>query len=258
MRTFIILLLLTNLAYFGWNQGWLRELPPPATKTPVPAQPTAMPRPFEPPPHGLRLISELSESERAQLTRSPLPAAPMPDEPEQNQELGLEVPQPVELGPPWCATLGEFVQVADADALLPALAALGVTAELRSAAVPVSSMFWVYLPAFASDAETRRVLDELQSKQIDNFYMRDGQFAGGISLGVFSRRASAEAVQQALAPQGYTAQIGEVVREEQRSSLALRAPGTSHLEAPGWADLMAENPGLTLTENVCESVASDF
>jgi cell division protein FtsN len=293
MRTFIILLLLTNLAYFGWNQGWLREPAPAAPKTAVPAVSTAAPQPFDPAPRSLTLIAELSEAERAQMRAvapaavDPLPvpetggeqsqagqqpplidegatgtvaAARDPAETEQNQVVAeASQPEPeVAAGPPWCADLGQFTDAALAEALVPALAALGVTAQLRTETVPVSSTFWVYMPAFASEDEARRMLAELQGREIDSYYMRSGQFSGGISLGVFSRRASAETVRAALAAQGYTAQIGEVFREEPRSLLALQAPDAGVVKAAGWADFMAKNPGLQLTENVCESVASGF
>lgn len=293
MRTFIILLLLTNLAYFGWNQGWLREPAPAAPKTAVPAASTAAPRPFESAPRSLTLISELSDAEREQMLAlapvtaisPPAPEAvggqpqagqrpPLIDEAAEDavvapadlvetkeNQVVTESAQPapdVAAGPLWCADLGQFADAAQAEALIPALAALGVTARLQTETVPVSSTFWVYMPAFSSEDEARRMLAELQGREIDSYYMRSGQFPGGISLGVFSRRASAETVRAALAAQGYTAQIGEVFREEPRSLLALQAPDAGVVKAAGWADFMAKNPGLQLTENVCESVASGF
>lgn len=290
MRTFIILLLLTNVAYFGWNQGWLREPTRVAPKITIPAATTVVPQPFESAPRGLTLISELSEAEREQLLASPLAVTAaeaavaeaeasegqsvididetvvLPGETEdiaegvQNQIVeegsgsGLVTPD----GPPWCAELGQFVGAAGAEALIPALLSLGVAAEVQTDKVPVSSTFWVYMPAFASQEEASRMLAELRERKIDSYYMRSGQFPGGISLGVFSRRASAERVLEALAAQGYTTQIGEVFREEPRSLLALRASSAGVVKASGWADFMAKNPGLTLTENVCESVASGF
>ncbi len=283
MRTFMILLLLTNLAYFGWNQGWLRELAPPAPKTSVAAAATAVPRPFEHAPRSLTLVSELPEAERAQLQlaapvdapQAPATAAtatsPPAGSPAAQAEtvavaagdlVESEQNQLVEAAPveeaivPWCADLGLFAEAGDAEALLPALSALGVNAVLRTESVPVSSTFWVYMPAFASDAEASRMLAELQERRIDSYYMRGGEFPGGISLGVFSRRSSAETVQEALRAQGYATQIGEVFREEPRSALVLNAPDAAVVETPGWADFMAKNAALTLTENVCESVAS--
>lgn len=281
MRTFIVLLVLTNLAYFGWNQGWLRELAAGSPRISVPAPATVAPQPIEQAPAGLTLVSELTESERerlllpAQTSVAETPAAAAPtdlplfieetalgpenvEETPQNQivEEALERLIQAPAGPPWCANLGPFAEASQAEALIPSLTALGLRAELHTDTVPVSSTFWVYMPAFATEDEARRMLAELQERNIDSYYMRNGEFPGGISLGVFSRRASAETVRESLAAQGYTAQIGEVFREEPRSSLALRAPDEGVVKAPGWADFMAKNAALTLTENVCESVAS--
>ena len=283
MRTFIILLLLTNLAYFGWNQGWLRQLAPPAPKTSIAAAATAVPQPFAQAAGGLTLVSELPETERAQLLLTPPVVAPRDtaslapeaasatDSPaatveavalaaggliESDKNQLVEDAPPVEALVPWCADLGLFAELGDAEALMPTLTAMGINAALRTTSVRVSSTFWVYMPAFASDAEASRMLAELQERNIDSYYMRSGAFPGGISLGVFSRSSSAATVQEALAAQGYTAQIGEVFREEPRSTLVLSAPDAAVLETPGWADFMAKNAALTLTENVCESVAS--
>lgn len=166
---------------------------------------------------------------------------------------------PVPAAPrPWCAELGPIADVAQAQALLPRLAALDITAELQTQEVPVSSTFWVYMPAFASEAEARRMLAELQERKIDSYYMRSGQFPGGISLGVFSRRASAETVQANLARQGYQSQIGEVERMEPRATLRLRAADAASVTGPAAAEFRALVGNHSLAENVCESVASEF
>jgi cell division septation protein DedD len=272
MRTFIILLLLANIAYFGWNQGWLRELPPAAPKVSVPAQFQSAQSPFEPAARTLTLVAELTESELAALALAAAPAPVTPPvsapaqanlapvvaeplvEPEQNQAVAL--PPPAVASPPWCGVLGEFESPEAAAALIPALAALDVEAGVRTKAVPVGSTFWVYMPAFASEAEARDMLRQLQERKIDSYYMRSGQFPGGISLGVFSRRASAESVQATMASQGYRTTIGEVLREEPRSTLVLHAADGSVVKRVGWADFVAKNTTLTVTENVCESVAS--
>jgi cell division septation protein DedD len=289
MRTFIVLLLLANIAYFGWNQGWLRDAPP-ATVVRVPEARPAHPA-FVPAQKGLVLLEELSQAEREALGQRPLieeagaqeaagviegalaqgqavattteevapDPANAPEEPvkdSENQGLVEEVPE--RQGPPWCGELGQFATAAEAEGWLPALRDMGLQASTRGAQVHVATMFWVYLPAFASQQEAQQMLAELQEKSIDSFYMRDGRFAGGISLGVFSRRASAETVQATLARQGYQPQIGEVEREEERFWLVLQAPSAAVLEGPAWADFRAKTGSVNLTENVCENVASGF
>lgn len=248
MRTFIFLLLLTNIAYFGWNQGWLRQPPP----RPPAAGAATVPElsPFVPAPQTLTLLSELPESERQ--ARGLVPeaegAAPV--------ALGTQASPVVPAPQPWCAELGPIDSADAARALLPRLGGLGVDADLQMREVPVSSTFWVYLPAFVNEAEARRTLAELQERRIDSYYMRSGQFIGGISLGVFSRRASAESVQADVARQGYQARIGEVLREEPRAFLRLQAQDSAMLEQAGWAEFLGSARAWKLTENVCEGVAS--
>lgn len=247
MKTFVVLLLLTNLAYFGWNEGWLRDTAPAKRTTPVINSVTTAPQPFEQAPATLTLLSELSGTE---LERREISVAATVAEP-----AALET-APTEPEQAWCASLGLFEQESEAKALIPELVLFGVSADLSSGRVPVSSTFWVYIPAFASEAEAFARLEELQDKSIDSYYMRSGDLAGGISLGVFSRRESAEVAQTTLARRGYQTQISEIFRQEQRSWLQLQASAATILEGPDWQAFRAKHSALSLTENVCEVVAS--
>lgn len=268
MRTFLLLLLIANIAYYAWNHGWLSEAPPASEVVVLPSV-----EPRERAPRQLRLIAELSDSERQELGRVADLAvlggngeAFTPDNPsslqepvvagaERSSELQAETEQRVRT--PWCGELGLFVTGEDAEALMSSLVKLGFSVELRSGERPVSSTFWVYMPPFADEAEARRMLAELQVRNIDSYHMRSGQFSGGISLGVFSRRSSAETVQAELARQGYQASIGQVFREEPRSWLVLKAPSVELLEGDAWESLKTDFPAPGLSENVCEIVATD-
>jgi cell division protein FtsN len=257
MRTFAILLLLTNLVYFGWNQGWLRETQP--------ARPRAVATVQAPAADfgGLQLLSELSDAERqerrlqSQTASAALPA-PAAESAAPAAAAAVAAAAPVAAVKPWCAELGPFETVQAAAPLRTRLEGLGVQVRQQDRELPVASTFWVYLPAFADEAEARRILAELQARKIDSYYMRSGQFSGGISLGVFSRRASAEKVQADMAAKGYRASIGEVQREEPRSYLILRAPDEKLLGQSAWADFRRQAQSWNLTEKSCEGVASVF
>lgn len=260
MRTFLVLLLLSNIVYFGWNRGWLRELP-----ASLAAQTVLPPRAGSPPPmpaaEGLTLLSELSEAERVALAAGSGSPAVVPDTAEVSEPAVARVPPVAPADPvstPWCAELGPLADKEAAAALQPRLEALGLAVVSVGLEVPVSSTFWVYLPAFSDEALAVRTLAELQARGVDSYYMRSGQFAGGISLGVFSRRASAETVRADLQRQGYQPLIGEVFREELRYFLGLRAGSDAIRGAAQWAALQAATAPWTLTENVCESVATDI
>lgn len=260
MRTFIILLLLTNLAYFGWHRGGSRDASPAAPAATMPARSESALLPFEPAAQTLALLSELTEAQRQALGLPPASSAFPGESLETTAESAAEAELPVAAAAtrPWCAELGPFDTPDEGHSLQPALAALGVAATLKTRQVAVSSTFWVYLPPLDSEEELRRVQAELQARGIDHYYMRSGQFTGGISLGVFSRQASAEQAQADLALRGYRTRIGEVLREEPRSFLQLRVPDAALLEQAAWRAFRSETAAWALAENVCESVASDF
>jgi cell division septation protein DedD len=287
MKTFVVLLLLANFAYFGWNQGWLRDVPPPRAAISRPAADDLPP--FIPGPASLTLLAELPAGtlpEPVTTPESSVGADPRvrPQDPEPGAELTSSVgadprvrPQDPEVSTnlqsstapeslagtrpqapnnqPWCANLGLFTLEEEAATLLPRVQALGIEARVQSGMAAVASTFWVHLPAFASEAEAFRTLQELQERNIDSYYMRSGDMAGGISLGVFSRPESAETARANLERRGYDPLVREVKREENRFWVALAAPTTAVLETPQWLDFRANFPSLPLAENVCEAVA---
>lgn len=279
MKTFIVLLILSNVAYFGWNQGWLRDVPPEPVSVVFPQPETRLP-PFEQAPESLTLLSELPGDQQPDPGESAGGQAEDLRQGSSGEALGqlegvrgeaddlasAESTTPglvtesdfgvVAAPDPWCGELGLFEQESAARDLLPALDAMGFKASLESGTVPVSSTFWVHLPPFDSRAEAFARLEELQDAGIDSYYMRTGSMAGGISMGVFSRLESAEQAQRQFARRGYETEIGEVFREEARWWLALRTEDSARLEAASWLAFRAEHSQLLVTENVCEVVAS--
>lgn len=302
MRTFVILLVVANLVYFGWTQGWLRDVPPEAAPEPVDGLPS-----FEPAERELTLLEELPgfEPTEDQVAPDPLsegaePLAPelaegaealdadtlaegtdtldsdplaeqsdpliangetLPDSPLANAGDTLE-------GPRWCAELGVFASAEPAEALLPELLLLGIDADLATGRRPAGTTFWVHSPPFASEEAALSRLAELQEQNIDSFYMRDGDLAGRISLGVFSREESAQRVQSSLAEQDVAAEVSQVPRVTDRYWLELEAPSAAVLESPDWRALVgrlgveeapaseASTDAPRLTEKVCNPVAS--
>ena len=106
---------------------------------------------------------------------------------------------------------------------------LGGTVQVFSTTEQVSSTWWVYLPNVGGEENAKALLTELQSKKIDSYFMRSGDLAGGISLGVFSRQPSALGVQSDLLKKGYKAEVKQVPRMEPRAKLVLRVEGADRL-----------------------------
>jgi hypothetical protein len=158
---------------------------------------------------------------------------------------------------PWCARAGAFADQAAASAFVAELAELEVKGVLELREERVSSTWWVHMPVFESEAAARAMLAELQAKNVDSYYMRSGEMAGGISLGVFSRRESASIAQQQLADQGYSTSIREVARMGERPYVVLAMPDKALRQAPEWAAFLGRSGGIELSENACEMIASE-
>ena len=290
MRTFLILLILSNLGYFAWQQTLARSTPLRAA--------TSSASPFTPAATQLILVSELS-SERQELMRSLAEARKARAQSQQQMEglqqhaaavesdiaeiqtqIGedLERSQQVQQAmldtldeavaetdspntpsspTPWCGIAGIFPDQSAAENFMQTATSMGVTAELERREEPVSSTWWVYMPPFESEPAAMQMLAELQAKNIDSYYMRSGEMAGGISLGVFSRQESALIEQQRKADQGYVASIRQVFRMGERLYVSLSLPDAALREAPEWTAFLASAGGIELTENACEKIASE-
>lgn len=286
MRTFFILMVLANLGYFGWRyytgelQALDAALNPPAFSPAVP-QPEPVPE-----AKSLVLVSELPESARlaaeisagtpavtarsgeeattAQATgqaqdagNTGQDAAPSVAEPAVTAQTPAPAqPEPALLSPPLqCAMVAGLEQQADADELVNLLAAVEIDSQVQSRQTQTGSTWWVYLPAFATDDLTRRMLAELQEKGIDSYYMRTGELAGGISLGVYSREASARTAQQSLSQRGYSADVRQIFRMGTLYDVVAQAAPVRLQEVNEVAGFLAAHGGATVSEFVCAGVA---
>ncbi len=277
MRVFLILLIAANLGYLAWWQGWIVERPVPVSDQ----------RPgFQPAGQRLILLSELPEqrlalmdslarareargqaqAELRQLQGEVRAVAGEIDENQQqlaqDQARSAEVQQALlatldaaESTVPWCAEAGVFADRPAAQAFLDSAAALGLSGVIEARQEPVASTWWVHMPPFATEAEAMARLQELQAKNIDSYYMRTGEMAGGISLGVYSREESARIGQQQLAGKGYETSIREVFRMGERFYVQLRMPDASLREAPEWTGFLSAAGGIEVLENACQTIA---
>lgn len=281
MRIFAVLLLLLNAGFFAWQQGWLFE-----RETQSPGEIRA---PFRQAPQALVMLNEISAAQRElmdQISASEERVSAAQQQLVNAEEAVAEVrenlavidtgspgdeqagiagerpgtgeqPLPAESALPWCATAGFFADEEAALAYVAALEELSGKGVIESRREKVASVWWVHLPAFASEAEARRMLAELRGKEIDSFYMADGELAGGISLGVFSREASARTAQAQFVDRGYTASIAEVDRLGARFYVAVELPDSALLTSPEWAAFQASAASLQVTEKLCEVIAQE-
>jgi cell division protein FtsN len=296
MRVFLILLILANLGYLAWQQGWVVERTEPAAVGEQAA--------FQPAQQTLTLLNELPQARldlMDSLARSRTARTDAAQQLEQlrgdidavageitenqqqlaqDQARSTEVQQAllntldaavaeaqaeIEASPaatpdaapalPWCAQAGVFADRPAAESFMNSLENLGGSAEIEAREEPVSSTWWVHMPAFSSEAVAMERLQELQARGIDSYYMRSGEMAGGISLGVYSRQESALIAQQQLADRGYATSIREVFRMGERLYVRVRLPDATLREAPEWAGFLASAGGIEVLENACETIA---
>lgn len=219
MRYIAIFLVLANIGYFGWAR--------------FVADPVTLPEPNAPRPllnSGITLISEFQEQQAAQP--------------------GLS-----------CFTVASFASTDDANSFIAELGATANDARLSLSGDPLSSQYRVYLPPASSRGIATITLDGLSESlalsqlQVESYLITRGPLENGIALGVYSERESAEDTQIAVQGLGYAPQIEEIPRSTGEIQVQLQILELDALENPVWLDLAADRPDLTITENLCETIA---
>lgn len=190
MRGFFILLLLTNLLFFGW-QFWFapEQEQPKAYGGIVPAN------------KGLVLLSELAESDQpkpreyVKETESDSTDAVSSVEliePEVRAEEIVKPGEPVSASAHCYRTI-PLASSDDVKALKSELARLGID-ETRSETVETQTRnYWVMLAPYNSRKKAKEAADILKKKRVKDFFIvASGQYENAISLGVYSTRERAD------------------------------------------------------------------
>jgi hypothetical protein len=152
----------------------------------------------------------------------------------------------------WCGASDGVLVPESAEAFLAVVKKLGGQGRADVEEVPVAYTWWVHLPPFPTEAAAKVVLDELQGKKIDSFYMRAGELMGGISLGVFSREESADVARQDLQKKGYKPEIRRVARMEKQSKVSVTFVGDIQSNDKNRRELLVAFPAIKLKENACK------
>lgn len=216
MRTFVILLLLANLAFLGWNLAFREQSAPPVVRSPA-----------RPAGQTLQLLSEL----------------PAPE-------------TPVSVAPGTCISLGVFANTAESDFFVSALLQRGLQARAELVPSGETATFRVYMPPFSSDTAARQSLEALQAAGIDSFIVGSGELAGAISIGLFTREDLALAQQERLAGQGFATSIQEIVTASNEIWVTIEGLSQDLLEGSDLLDLLSEGLDLEVAEKPCETIAS--
>ena len=219
MRYIAIFLVLANIGYFAWARFQAE---------PISQGEANVPRPLL--NSGITLVSEYQERLAAQ------PAIA-------------------------CFTVASFDTTDDASSFIAGLGAIAFDARLSLSGDPLSSQYRVFIPPASSRGIATITLDSLSESlsaaqmEVETYLITRGTLENGIALGVFSERENAEAALNVVQGLGYTPQIEEIPRSTGEIQVSLQVLERDVLENPAWPDLTADRPDLTITENLCETIA---
>lgn len=155
-----------------------------------------------------------------------------------------------------CLFLGGFDEESAALAIEQRLLSLDIDSQVEPTNEAAGVDYWVYLPPLVSRQASLRQLRELQSRNIDSYIITVGDLSNGISLGIFSRKDSAESVVTRLQSVDYTALIRELPRTHRRYWVQVDGARQHFLGAPLLAELMKDFPGLERRQMPCASIAT--
>ena len=235
MRWIIVLLLIMNTGYFAWETYQQSQS---RYAKPVVSEPEK--------PRGKRLVL-WSESGR-NLPRSDL----LPELVERNEHSEPEAAQNNQ-----CLVVGPFDSPGKADEMQQHLFSLGVTSRERSDNEASRYDYWVHIPPLAGRDAAIRLLRELQGQGIDSFVITQGELANGISLGLFSKEASANKVSSRLLAAGYETRIKRLARQAQTYWLELAAKEADKVTDAMWEKFANEYNGLKVLEKSCKGIATE-
>ncbi len=219
MRYIAIFLLLANIGYFSWVRYGAEPTIPPLPNTPRPLLNS-----------GITLLSEYG----AQLAAQP----------------ALN-----------CFTIGSFSTIDDASSLIAELGEAAFASGVSLSGDPLSSQYRVFIPPASSRGIATITLDGLSESLIaaemesEIYLITRGMLENGIALGVFSELGNAQATRNGVRGLGYAPEIEEIPRSTGEIRVQLQVLERYVLENPAWLDLTVGRPDLTITENLCETIA---
>jgi cell division septation protein DedD len=155
-----------------------------------------------------------------------------------------------------CLFLGAFEELESASLVEQRLLSLDIRSSVQSVDAQSGVDYWVYLAPLASRQASLRQLRELQARRIDSYIISEGDLANGISLGIFPRVDSAEAVMQRLRGAGYEPALKELPRAHRRYWVRI-APESRRLADERLMQRLAfDFKGLQHQLMPCEGIAS--
>jgi len=249
LRWFVLVLLLCNGIYFGWQ----RYLAPPAATSGFPL--------VEPQGRRVALLSETGVP--AVARPAPAPAVAANASAESALAPSVEVSQPVTTGAPpeapaapICHLIGPFHEKISARQVRDRLTAIPVRVDLYQINVPSKPVYWVYLGPMRSRQEAQEQHRQLVAKNIESFIISEGPLLNGVSLGFFTVPESAQAMLKQRRDQGYDAKLREVSRTTPEMWLVFAEGEFNRFSDALWQQVRSGTLDIELRKSLCDVVAT--
>jgi hypothetical protein len=236
MRAILITLIIANVAYFVY-QEYVYQVPPTLPDNTVSSTDVKT----------ISLLSELS--------------ARLSNKKQRDKEMTKVISNPVtvtveeDAGNSGCMAIGPFNDLNSGQGVVTQLTALDLIVELKAVDnESVNRDYRVMIPPASSPQEAFRKLRELQSQNIDSYVISAGRNSQGISLGVFSTRFAAVALQEELQDAGYNPEIVDMPTLTREFWIFSTSERALVLDSDAWISLTANHPDLELRSHPCTSI----
>ena len=197
MRALVFLLILANLLFLAWVQGYFGSSSD---------------------PDGFRLQQQLLADQISVVARDEAPAETAKAEKPVKAEEKTVAEQ--------CLLLADL-PLADSDRVDRLLAEKWPLFKAQRTTVEGGASYWVYIPALASKQEAESKVVELKKLRVPEFFIvqENGPHKWAISLGLFSSKDAAAARLEALRNQGVkSARVGERKAKSVTAQLEISGP----------------------------------
>lgn len=152
-----------------------------------------------------------------------------------------------------CTQIGPFRAADTADQAMQQLLSSGISAQAKALKIRHGEDFWVLIPAMSGRDASLGLLRELDAQGVDAYLITEGDYAGGMSLGLFSQGELAAALQKRIADRGYGAQMEEIPRFREEHWLEISQNDTGLMSDALWEVLQQRYGFAEKHENLCGS-----
>jgi hypothetical protein len=254
MRYLILLLVLANVAFFVWYPE--AHVDPYASSSLPPEPPRAerlvllSERPQAPPePEAAVLLAADIVPHKAANGHAPEADKKAQAKPEPEPEPQPEPPPPpVEEKKPLCRTIGPYFSQRKAKKAISRLTKAKYKVSTRNGNIQAPAGYWVYLPT-DSAREARKTVADLDKRGMTDYFIGKDNI---VSLGIFSKRASAVNHKKRINDMGYSARMDQRYRTRKVYWLDLEDTDNPLLVNPLWQELLKTDPDIAAQQVSCE------